>query len=99
MSERPDRSGQGLWQDYIVVPETHVVPIPDSISNEVASQFLVNPLSGKTCIIGARYIDSCNYYICMYDLKRVYQSMICVLTCVKRYLDVDVYMYVHFWFV
>ena len=46
-SERPDQTGQGFWQEYIVVPETHVMPIPDTISNEAAAQLIVNPLTGK----------------------------------------------------
>ena len=58
LSERPALTGQGLWQEYIVVPETHVMPIPDTISNEAAAQFLVNPLTGKIYINVVRNFDA-----------------------------------------
>eukprot|EP00250_Pteridium_aquilinum_P002827 c13049_g1_i2 orf=94-846(+) len=43
MVERPDLSGQGLWQDFIVVPAAALIPIPPSLPNEVAAQFFINP--------------------------------------------------------
>eukprot|EP00249_Psilotum_nudum_P030688 c43587_g1_i1 orf=249-1244(+) len=36
-------SGQGSWQDYIVMKEKHVIPVPDGVSDETAAQFLINP--------------------------------------------------------
>lgn len=37
--------GQGLWQQYILVPALHLIPIPDSMSDDVAAQLVVNPWS------------------------------------------------------
>lgn len=37
--------GQGSWQEYVVVKEQFVVPVPDSVSDEAAAQFLVNPVT------------------------------------------------------
>lgn len=34
---------QGLWQEYVTIPAEYVIPIPSSLSDEVAAQFLVNP--------------------------------------------------------
>ncbi|KAJ7541914.1 hypothetical protein O6H91_10G081900 [Diphasiastrum complanatum] len=34
--------GQGAWQDYVEVAEHDVLPVPDSISDEVAAQFVMN---------------------------------------------------------
>jgi NADPH:quinone reductase-like Zn-dependent oxidoreductase len=35
--------GKGTWQQYRAVPESVLVPVPDSIPDEVAAQFIVNP--------------------------------------------------------
>src|SRR5689334_5778642 len=35
----------GTWQEYLVVKAQQVMPIPDSISDETAAQFVVNPLT------------------------------------------------------
>ncbi|MCO5599159.1 hypothetical protein L7F22_053259 [Adiantum nelumboides] len=37
------KDGQGTWQDYIVVDEANAFPVPPSVSDEVAAQFIVNP--------------------------------------------------------
>ncbi len=37
---------QGSWQEYVVVPALRVIPIPDSVSDESASQFFGNPWTG-----------------------------------------------------
>ena len=37
--------GNGTWQQYLVVPESSLIAVPDSISDEVAAQFLVNPVT------------------------------------------------------
>ncbi|KAH7425472.1 hypothetical protein KP509_11G056100 [Ceratopteris richardii] len=37
------KDGQGTWQDYIVVDEVNAFPVPPSVSDEVAAQFIVNP--------------------------------------------------------
>ncbi|MCO5552625.1 hypothetical protein L7F22_006140 [Adiantum nelumboides] len=36
-------SDNGLWQDYVVAPAAGLVPLPPSISDDVAAQFLINP--------------------------------------------------------
>jgi len=36
---------RGTWQQYLAVGATNVIPVPESISDESAAQFLVNPLS------------------------------------------------------
>ncbi|MBA3767220.1 MAG: zinc-dependent alcohol dehydrogenase family protein [Acidobacteria bacterium] len=36
---------QGTWQDYILAPSAQLIPIPDSISDQTAAQFVVNPLT------------------------------------------------------
>ena len=36
---------QGTWQDYILAPSAQLIPIPDSISDRTAAQFVVNPLT------------------------------------------------------
>lgn len=43
---RPDLTGQGSWQEFVLVPAQDVFPIPDCISDHVASQFYVNPWTG-----------------------------------------------------
>lgn len=36
---------QGTWQEYIVAQSAQLIPIPDSISDQTAAQFVVNPLT------------------------------------------------------
>ncbi|HVG33459.1 MAG TPA: zinc-dependent alcohol dehydrogenase family protein [Pyrinomonadaceae bacterium] len=36
---------QGTWQEYILAPSAQLIPIPDSISDQTAAQFVVNPLT------------------------------------------------------
>lgn len=35
--------GDGTWQQYTVVPEAALIAVPDSVSDEAACQFVVNP--------------------------------------------------------
>lgn len=35
----------GTWQEYIVAPSAQLIPVPDSISDQTAAQFVVNPLT------------------------------------------------------
>jgi NADPH:quinone reductase-like Zn-dependent oxidoreductase len=35
----------GTWQEYIVAASAQLIPIPDSISDQTAAQFVVNPLT------------------------------------------------------
>jgi NADPH:quinone reductase-like Zn-dependent oxidoreductase len=37
------KDGQGTWQNYIVVEEYNAFPVPPSVSDDVAAQFIVNP--------------------------------------------------------
>ena len=39
------KEGQGSWQQYVAVPASSVIPVPDSVSDEAAAQLLVNPVS------------------------------------------------------
>ena len=39
------RPGQGTWQQYVAVPESQLLAVPDSLSDEAASQFYVSPTS------------------------------------------------------
>ena len=35
----------GTWQEFIVADSNQLIPVPDSISDPVAAQFVVNPLT------------------------------------------------------
>src|SRR3712207_6639926 len=35
----------GTWQEYLLAESTQLLPVPDSISNQTAAQFVVNPLT------------------------------------------------------
>ncbi|HEX8000539.1 MAG TPA: zinc-dependent alcohol dehydrogenase family protein [Pyrinomonadaceae bacterium] len=35
----------GTWQDYLVADSTQLISVPDSISDQTAAQFVVNPLT------------------------------------------------------
>jgi len=35
--------GEGAWQDYVEVAEEDLVPVPDTMSDAVAAQFVINP--------------------------------------------------------
>jgi NADPH:quinone reductase-like Zn-dependent oxidoreductase len=35
----------GTWQEYILANPMQLIPVPDSISNQTAAQFVVNPLT------------------------------------------------------
>lgn len=41
----PIMSGNGTWQQYIVIPESVLYAVPDTVSDEAAAQFLVNPVT------------------------------------------------------
>lgn len=41
----PTKEGNGSWQQFVVVPEWSLVPVPSDLSDVVASQFLVNPVT------------------------------------------------------
>lgn len=35
----------GTWQEYLLAEASQLIPVPDSISNQTAAQFIVNPLT------------------------------------------------------
>ena len=37
------KSGHGSWQQYVSVSEDLLWPVPDTISDETAAQFVINP--------------------------------------------------------
>ena len=37
--------GNGTWQQYLVVKESSLIAVPDSVNDETAAQFLVNPVT------------------------------------------------------
>lgn len=39
------REGHGSWQEYVAVPASNFIPVPDSVPDEAAAQFLVNPVT------------------------------------------------------
>jgi NADPH:quinone reductase-like Zn-dependent oxidoreductase len=39
------QSGNGTWQQYLVAPEDSLVAVPDSVTDESAAQFFVNPVT------------------------------------------------------
>ncbi|KAK9845455.1 hypothetical protein WJX81_006838 [Elliptochloris bilobata] len=41
----PAEGGNGTWQQYVNVPEGHLLPVADAVSDEAAAQFLVNPVT------------------------------------------------------
>lgn len=42
---RASGSGRAMWAEYVVMPAAAMVPIPDAISDDAASQLLAMPLS------------------------------------------------------
>lgn len=46
-------SGGGNWAQYVVLPERHVVPVPDDIPNEQVAAFFVNP---ATALVMTQYV-------------------------------------------
>ncbi|KAK9829662.1 hypothetical protein WJX72_007192 [[Myrmecia] bisecta] len=41
----PTFHGQGTWQQYVVVPEKHLVLVPDEVPDQEAAQFWINPVT------------------------------------------------------
>ncbi|KAK9830034.1 hypothetical protein WJX72_009314 [[Myrmecia] bisecta] len=41
----PMFEGQGTWQQYVAVPERHLVAVPDNVPDEHAAQFWINPMT------------------------------------------------------
>src|SRR5436305_937432 len=35
----------GTWQEYLLAPESQLLPVPDAINDRTAAQFVVNPLT------------------------------------------------------
>ncbi|KAK9840389.1 hypothetical protein WJX74_009098 [Apatococcus lobatus] len=38
-------AGPGAWQQYVAVPESQLIAVPASVSDEAAAQFYVNPIT------------------------------------------------------
>lgn len=38
----PTKTGNGTWQQYVTLPEAALQPVPEGLSDEAASQFLVS---------------------------------------------------------
>lgn len=36
---------QGTWQEYLLAENTRLIPVPDSVGDQTAAQFVVNPLT------------------------------------------------------
>ena len=36
-------TGYGSWQDYVTLHESHIIAVPSDISDEIASQSIINP--------------------------------------------------------
>ncbi|KIZ07601.1 alcohol dehydrogenase [Monoraphidium neglectum] len=47
VTARPWRAdkGDGSWQQYTTIPANLLVPVPDAVSDEVAAQFYINPVT------------------------------------------------------
>ena len=41
----PIMAGNGTWQQYVVIRESVLYPVPDTVSDEAAAQFFVNPVT------------------------------------------------------
>jgi NADPH:quinone reductase-like Zn-dependent oxidoreductase len=39
------KDGNGSWQEYVAIPAANFIPVPDSVPDESAAQFLVNPVT------------------------------------------------------
>lgn len=39
------KGGSGTWQQYIVAKESDLLAVPDDVNDEIAAQFLVNPVT------------------------------------------------------
>ena len=39
------KTGDGSWQEYVAVPSSNFLPVPDSVSDSSAAQFFVNPVT------------------------------------------------------
>jgi|APGre2960657444_1045066.scaffolds.fasta_scaffold00644_11 NADPH:quinone reductase-like Zn-dependent oxidoreductase len=48
------KGGQGSWQEYVAVSAANFLPVPPSVSDETASQFLVNPVRALLSLLTLR---------------------------------------------
>lgn len=42
---------QGTWQEYIVAGSAQLIPVPDSVGDQTAAQFVVNPLTAWIMVL------------------------------------------------
>jgi NADPH:quinone reductase-like Zn-dependent oxidoreductase len=40
----------GVWSEYVVCPDNALIPVPDGIDDDVAAQFVVNPLTALAMV-------------------------------------------------
>ncbi|MFI9005869.1 zinc-dependent alcohol dehydrogenase family protein [Actinosynnema sp. NPDC053489] len=45
VGQRVALSSRGTWQEYVAVPDTDVIPVPDGLADPVACQLTINPLT------------------------------------------------------
>ncbi|HKS27213.1 MAG TPA: zinc-dependent alcohol dehydrogenase family protein [Pyrinomonadaceae bacterium] len=41
----------GTWAEYLIAESTQLIPVPDSISDQTAAQFIVNPLTAWIMVV------------------------------------------------
>ncbi len=41
----------GTWQEYLTAPAAQLIPVPDSMSDGAAAQFVVNPLTAWIMVV------------------------------------------------
>ena len=42
---------QGTWQEYLIAPGAQLIPVPESVNDQTAAQFVVNPLTAWIMVI------------------------------------------------
>jgi len=53
----PGVTGQESWQEYIVIPASGAVPVPDALCDETALQFLIDSWTGyKSFILPVNFL-------------------------------------------
>ncbi len=67
---------QGTWQEYVIAPALRVIPIPDSVSDESASQFFGNPWTGVCVCVCVYFSLPLNAYYEKIDLDHLGKELI-----------------------
>ncbi len=66
--------GEGTWQQYAVVPEAALLPVPDSLPDEAAAQFLINPGEHSALHTTGLPLASCTRVTCAHCWKACMQA-------------------------